>query len=58
MATIRARKGFKVTNEEMPLFRESMVVKEQDLAEITRAQESMIHTLMKFYLISMMIQTS
>lgn len=40
MATIRARKGFKVTNEEMPLFRESMVVKEQDLAEITRAQES------------------
>lgn len=40
LATIRPRQGFNVTLEEMPLFRESMVIKEQDLAQIMRAADS------------------
>lgn len=40
LATIRPREGFQVLREEMPLFRESMKVSEQDLAEIQRAQDS------------------
>lgn len=40
LATIRLRQGFNVTLEEMPLFRESMVIKEQDLAQIMRAADS------------------
>ena len=40
MATIRPRKGFESIAQEMPFFRESMTIKEQDLAEIQRAQES------------------
>lgn len=39
-ATIRTRSGFKAITEQMPLFRESMIVKETDLAEIQRAQDS------------------
>ena len=40
LATIRPRKGFESITQEMPFFRESMTIKEQDLAEIQRAQES------------------
>lgn len=40
LATIRPRKGFHAITQEMPFFRESMQIKEQDLAEIQRAQES------------------
>ena len=40
LSTIRPRQGFVVQREEMPLFRESMKVSEQDMAEIQRAQES------------------
>lgn len=40
LATIRPRGGFNAITQEMPLFRESMTIKEQDLAEIIRAQES------------------
>ena len=40
LSTIRPRKGFVVQKEEMPLFRESMKVSEQDMSEIQRAQES------------------
>lgn len=40
MATIRPRRGFEAITQEMPFFRESMTIKEQDLAEIQRAQES------------------
>lgn len=40
LATIRPRQGFEVTKEEMPLFRESMMVTEQDIVEIMRAQEA------------------
>ena len=40
LATIRPREGFQVLTEEMPLFRESMKVSEQDMAEIQRASES------------------
>lgn len=40
LATIRPRKGFEAITQEMPFFRESMTIKEQDLAEIQRAQES------------------
>lgn len=40
LATIRPRKGFRAITQEMPFFRESMQIKEQDLAEIQRAQES------------------
>lgn len=40
LATIRPREGFQVVTEEMPLFRESMKVSEQDMAEIQRAMDS------------------
>ena len=40
LATIRPREGFAMTSEEMPLFRESMIVKERDMIEIMRIQES------------------
>lgn len=40
LATIRPREGFQVLREEMPLFRESMKVSEQDMMEIQRASES------------------
>lgn len=38
LATIRPRQGFNVVREEMPLFRESMQVKERDMMEIARIQ--------------------
>lgn len=40
LATIRTRKGFEIVKEEMPFFRESMMIKEHDLMEIQRAQDS------------------
>lgn len=40
LATIRPRQGFQMTATEMPLFRESMKVSEQDMIEIARAQDS------------------
>lgn len=40
LATIRPREGFSVERTEMPLFRESMLVKEKDMMEIMRIQES------------------
>lgn len=40
LATIRPREGFTVLAEEMPLFRESMKVSEQDMVDIQRAQDS------------------
>ena len=40
LATIRPREGFTVLAEEMPLFRESMKVSEQDMVDIMRAQDS------------------
>lgn len=40
LATIRPRGGFESVNEEMPLFRESMKISENDLREIRRAQDS------------------
>ena len=40
LATIRPREGFTIMAEEMPLFRESMKVSEQDEAELMRIQES------------------
>ena len=40
MATIRPRGGFKMTAEQMPLFRESMMISETDIFEIMRAQDS------------------
>lgn len=40
MATIRTRGGFKTTKEQMPLFRESYQVDENDMFEIMRAQDS------------------
>lgn len=40
MPTIRTREGIAMTKEEMPLFRESMIVKEQDMMEIMRIRES------------------
>ena len=40
LSTIRPRQGFVIQKEEMPLFRESMKVSEQDMMEIMRAQES------------------
>lgn len=39
-STLRGREGFSVTREEMPFFRESMLVKEEDEQEIMRVQES------------------
>lgn len=38
--TIRTRQGFSMTKEEMPFFRESMIVKESDMIEIMRVRES------------------
>lgn len=38
LATIRPRQGFNVVRNEMPLFRESMQVKERDMMEIARIQ--------------------
>lgn len=38
LATIRPRQGFQVVHNEMPLFRESMQVKERDMMEIARIQ--------------------
>ena len=40
LATIRPREGFQVLREEMPLFRESMKVSEQDMVEIQRAADA------------------
>lgn len=40
MATIRTRGGFKAETEQMPLFRESMMISEKDIVEIQRAQQS------------------
>lgn len=40
LATIRPREGFSVLTEQMPLFRESMKVSEQDMVEIQRAQDA------------------
>lgn len=40
LATIRPREGFTIVSQEMPLFRESMKVSEQDMMEIQRAQDS------------------
>ena len=40
LATIRPRQGFSVVNNEMPLFRESMQIKERDMMEIIRIQSS------------------
>lgn len=38
--TIRTRQGFAMTKEEMPFFRESMIVKEHDMIEIMRVREA------------------
>ena len=40
MPTIRTREGIAMTKEEMPFFRESMLVKEQDMMEVMRIRES------------------
>lgn len=40
LATIRQRQGFTLNAEEMPFFRESMLIKEHDMMEILRAQDS------------------
>lgn len=40
LATIRPRQGFSLVNNEMPLFRESMQVKERDMMEIARIQSA------------------
>ena len=40
LATIRPRQGFSVVNNEMPLFRESMQIKERDMMEIARIQSA------------------
>ena len=39
-STLRGRQGFSVTREEMPFFRESVLVKEEDEQNIMRVQES------------------
>ena len=39
LATIRPRNGFTISATEMPFFRESMIVKEQDEMDIMRAQD-------------------
>jgi len=39
-STIRSRDGFKVTETQMPYFKESMLVKEEDEQEIMRVQDS------------------
>lgn len=40
LSTIRPRGGFTALTQEMPLFRESMKVSEQDMVEIMRAQDT------------------
>ena len=40
MPTIRTREGIAMTKEEMPFFRESMLVKEQDMIDIMRVRDS------------------
>lgn len=40
LATIRPREGFSVLTEQMPLFRESMKISEQDMVDIQRAQDA------------------
>ena len=40
MPTIRTREGIAMTKEEMPFFRESMLVKEQDMIDIMRVQDT------------------
>lgn len=40
LATIRPRGGFKLMAQQMPLFRESMMISETDLVDIQRAQDS------------------
>lgn len=40
LATIRPREGFSIAKTEMPLFRESMVVKEKDMIDIMRIQDA------------------
>lgn len=40
LATIRPRQGFSFVQNEMPLFRESMQVKERDMMEIARIQSA------------------
>lgn len=40
MPTIRTREGIAMTKEEMPFFRESMPVKEQDMIDIMRVQDT------------------
>lgn len=40
LATIRPREGFSIEKTEMPLFRESMLVKEKDMIDIMRVQEA------------------
>lgn len=40
LSTIRPREGFNIISEQMPLFRESMKISEQDMIEIQRAQDS------------------
>lgn len=39
-STIRSREGFKVTETQMPYFKESMLIKEEDEQEIMRIQDS------------------
>ncbi len=38
--TVRPRGGAKLTQEEMPFFRESMIIKEKDMMELARIQDS------------------
>lgn len=40
MATIRGRQGIAMTKQQMPFFREGMDVREQDMIDIMRVQES------------------
>ena len=40
LATIRPRQGFAMTKQQMPLFREYMLVKEQDMIDIMRVREA------------------
>ena len=39
LSTIRPRKGFEIAKSEMPFFRESMIVKEQDEMDIMRVRD-------------------
>lgn len=40
VSTIRSREGFKVTETQMPFFRESKIIKEEDEQEIMRLQDT------------------